>query len=84
MSLSWVTFVHRFDCIVGNAHSNIEVCQCLVVGMNVVEWFGFLISNHLPLTFVGLNFVKDFEFFLVRKLKLKMNGLTVRLLVNSI
>jgi hypothetical protein len=40
----------------------------LMKGASVAEWLRSLTSNHLPLTAVGSNPDRDFEFFHVRKL----------------
>ena len=47
--------------------TNNEIKICL----GQVLWpTGFMISNHLPLTTVGSNLIKDFGLFHVRKLQL--------------
>jgi hypothetical protein len=42
--------------------------KLLLEGASVAEWLRSLTSNHLPLTIVGSNFLRDFVFFHVRKL----------------
>jgi hypothetical protein len=46
---------------------NVILCK-QVIGASVAEWLRSLNSNHLPLTAVGSNPDRDFEFFHVRKL----------------